>query len=48
MNDYAVTDHAAAAAEILERYAKRLRSGDDPREVARELSPVLRLMNPKT
>jgi hypothetical protein len=46
--DYAVTDHAEAAAALLEALTKQLRSGVSPEEIGPQLVLIGRIMARKT
>lgn len=42
--DYAVTDHAEAAAELLEAFARKLRSGTSPEDIGPHVVLIGRMM----
>lgn len=43
-----ITDHADAAAEVLERYAHLIRTGRSVEDCAHELLPIIRVMARRT
>lgn len=43
-----MTDHAAAAAELLALYAARLRAGVNPEDIGTELTLIARIIARKT